>query len=211
MSAGRRAVRRPMPWLSPAVFTGALVPLAILALRLARGTLGANPIAEAINQLGLLALVCLLASLTCTPLKILTGKPWHIRLRKMLGLFAFLYACLHFSTYVAVEQGFAFRAIARDILERPFLLVGFVTLLLLVPLAATSTARMRKRLGAERWKRLHRLVYVCAVLAIVHFVMRVKKDVTEPLVYGAVLAGLLAVRVLAHFRQTPVWARTPTD
>jgi sulfoxide reductase heme-binding subunit YedZ len=188
----------PLPWLKPAVFTGALVPLAALALRASRHTLGANPIAEVLNQLGLLALVFLVASLACTPLKAIAGWTWPIRIRKMLGLHAFFYACLHFLTYAAVDQGLKIAAIAGDIVKRPFILVGFVALVLLVPLAITSTARMLKRLGAARWKRLHRLAYVAGILGVVHFFLRVKKDVSEPLVYGVVLGVLFAVRIGAY-------------
>jgi sulfoxide reductase heme-binding subunit YedZ len=190
----------PLPWLKPAVFTGALVPLAALALRASRHALGANPIAEVLNQLGLLALVFLVASLACTPLKAIAGWTWPIRIRKMLGLHAFFYACLHFLTYAAVDQGLKIAAIAGDIVKRPFILVGFVALVLLVPLAITSTARMLKRLGAARWKRLHRLAYVVGILGVVHFFLRVKKDVSEPLAYGVVLGVLFAVRIGAYLK-----------
>jgi methionine sulfoxide reductase heme-binding subunit len=185
----------PLPWLWPAVVTGGAVPLAAIAIRVARGTLGANPVAEALNQLGLLALVFLVASLACTPVKELTGFTWPIRLRKTLGLYAFFYASLHLITYAGVDQLLDLRAIGKDILQRPFILVGFTAFVLLVPLAITSTARMLKRLGFARWKRLHRLAYVAAALGAVHFYLRVKKDVTEPLVYGALLAALFAVRI----------------
>jgi sulfoxide reductase heme-binding subunit YedZ len=192
--------KRKDAWLVPAVFTGCLVPLAALILAAARHRLGADPIAEALNQLGLLALVHLIACLACTPLKILFAWTWPIKIRKTLGNFGFFYAALHLSTYAGLDQRLRFGAILQDITKRPFIAVGFIAFCLLVPLAITSTSRMLKRLGAARWKRLHRLVYVAAGLGIVHFVLRVKKDVTEPMAYGGVLALLFAVRIAAWLR-----------
>jgi sulfoxide reductase heme-binding subunit YedZ len=183
------------------VLAGCLLPLVVLGVRAARGGLGANPITEAINQLGLLALLSLLLSLACTPLRILGGWSWPIRIRKTLGVMAFVFACLHFLTYIGLDRVFALRAILADVAERPFLAVGFAALVLMAPLAATSTAAMLKRLGAARWRRLHRLAYVVAILGIVHFVMRVKKDVSEPLVYGALLALLFGVRIFEWARR----------
>jgi methionine sulfoxide reductase heme-binding subunit len=191
----------PLPWLKPAVFTGSLVPLVALVIRAARGTLGANAIAEALNQLGLLALVFVVASLTCTPLKTLTGATWPIRLRKMLGLFGAFYAWLHLLTYAGLDQVLDFSAIVKDITERKFILLGFLAFLLLVPLAVTSTAAMVKRLGFIWWKRLHRLAYVAATLGVIHFVLRVKKDVTEPAIFGAILALLFAVRIASYLKE----------
>lgn len=185
----------PLPWLWPAVVTGAAVPLLAILAGLFRATLGADPVAEALNDLGLLGLILLVASLACTPVKALTGWTWPIRLRKTLGLYGFFYASLHVLTYAGVDQLFDLRAIGKDLWERPFILVGFGAFVLLVPLAITSTARMLKRLGFARWKRLHRLAYVAAVLGVIHFFLRVKKDVTEPAVYAAVLGVLFAVRI----------------
>jgi sulfoxide reductase heme-binding subunit YedZ len=190
------------PWLAPAVFAGALVPLANLVFRAARGTLGADPVAIALNQLGLLALTFLLLSLACTPIKILSGSPLPIRPRKMLGLFAFFYAACHFMTYAVVDQGLDVAAILEDIADRKFIFVGFAALILLVPLAITSTAKMLKRLGFARWKRLHRLVYLAASLGAIHFYLRVKKDVTEPTVYAVILGVLFAIRI-----GSVAWAR----
>jgi sulfoxide reductase heme-binding subunit YedZ len=192
---------RSLPWLAPGVFVGALVPLAALVARAAGGTLGAEPVAIALNRLGLLALIFLVASLACTPLKVVTGATWPVRLRRMLGLFGFFYAALHFLTYAAIDQGVDLRAIAADIAKRKFILVGFAALVLLAPLAATSTAAMVRRLGYARWKALHRLAYVAAGLGVVHFFLRVKKDVSEPAVYGAVLAVLFLVRIGAYLRR----------
>jgi methionine sulfoxide reductase heme-binding subunit len=192
--------RRKDSWLAPAVFAGCLVPLAALAFRAARGGLGANPIAEALNQLGLLALALLVASLACTPLKILFGWVWPIKVRKTLGNFGFFYAALHLSTYAGLDQRLHGWAILEDVLERPFIAVGMLAFTLLVPLAATSTARMLKRLGAARWKKLHRLAYLAAGLGVLHFFLRVKKDVAEPLAYGSVLALLFAIRIAAWMK-----------
>ncbi|CAN96727.1 MULTISPECIES: sulfite oxidase heme-binding subunit YedZ [Sorangium] len=197
---------RKLGWLPPAVVAGGLIPLVVLGLRAGAGALGPDPVAEALNQLGLLALVLLVASLAATPLKLVSGWTFPLRIRKALGLLAFFYACAHFLTYAIVDQGLDVRAIVEDITERPFLLAGFVALLVLVPLAATSTARMLKRLGAARWKRLHRLAYAAAVLGIVHFFLRVKKDATEPMIYAALLALLFAVRIASavlHRRAAP--------
>jgi sulfoxide reductase heme-binding subunit YedZ len=191
----------PTPWLKPGVFAGALVPLAFLVVQALRGRLGANPIAEALNELGLVALIFLVASLACTPLKTLFGWGWPIRLRRTLGLFAFFYGALHLLTYSGLDQGLDLRAIWRDVTKRPFIFVGFAAFVLMVPLALTSTAASVKRLGSAAWKRLHRLAYLSAALGVVHFVLRVKKDVREPVIYGIVLAALLLVRVVAYVRK----------
>jgi len=193
-AAGRR------PWLKPAVFAGALVPLAALLARAARGTLGANPIAEALNELGLTALVLLVASLACTPAREVLGWTWAIGLRRMLGLFAFFYASLHFSTYIGLDQGLRLAAVFADVTKRKFIFFGFAAFVLLAPLAATSTAASVQRLGFVRWKRLHRLAYAAAILGVIHFFLRVKKDVSEPAVYAAVLALLFAARVYVGLR-----------
>ncbi|MCW5891178.1 MAG: sulfoxide reductase heme-binding subunit YedZ [bacterium] len=186
---------RPLRWLAPGVLLGALVPLAVLCRRALHGTLGANPIAEALNQLGLLALIFLVAALACTPAKTLLGWTWPLRLRRMLGLLGFAYAALHVATYVALDQGFDGAALWADVTKRRFIHVGAAAFLLLVPLAATSTAGAVRRLGFARWKLLHRLAYLATGLAVLHFVWRVKVDLTEPVAYALVLAGLLALRL----------------
>lgn len=185
----------PLPWLKPALLVGGLLPLAMLAIDGARGALGANAIEVVLNQTGLLALVLLVASLACTPLKLLFAWTWPMRVRKLLGLLAFSYAALHFLTYAVADQGLAWGAIYEDVTKRPFITVGFTALVLLVPLAVTSTNGWVRRLGFTTWQRLHRLAYVAAALGVVHFVWRVKTDATEPFVYGAVLALLLGIRV----------------
>jgi sulfoxide reductase heme-binding subunit YedZ len=192
--------RRPLPWLRPGVFAGALVPLAAIVVRAAQGRLGANPIDQALNQLGLVALIFLVAALACTPLKALFGWTWPLRLRRMLGLFGFFYALLHVLTYSSLDQGLDWAAMWADVTKRKFIFVGFAAFVLLLPLAATSTAGSVRRLGFARWKLLHRLAYVAPALGALHFFLRVKKDVREPLAYAAVLGTLLLVRVGFYLR-----------
>jgi sulfoxide reductase heme-binding subunit YedZ len=192
----------PYPWLKPGVFIGCLIPLALMIVDAARGQLGADPVAIALNRLGLLALICLLASMAATPLRLVGGWSWPLRLRRMLGLFAFFYALLHFSVYLGVDQGFALSAILQDITERKFITVGFAALLVLTPLAATSPHRIRRALGPKRWQRIHRLVYLAGTLAALHFIWRVKRDLTEPLLYATLLGALLLAR-LTHRKPRP--------
>jgi sulfoxide reductase heme-binding subunit YedZ len=186
----------PDAWLKPGVLVGALVPLGALVVRALSGRLGANPIAEVLNQFGLLALIFLVASLAATPLKLLLGLKWPLRIRRMLGLLAFFYASLHLLTYALLDRAGELGTLLEDLGKRPFITVGFFAWLLLVPLAITSTKAMVKKLGFARWKRLHQLSYVAGILGIVHFLWRVKKDASEPFAYGAILALLLGVRVL---------------
>jgi sulfoxide reductase heme-binding subunit YedZ len=185
----------PLSWLKPAVFIGALAPLAAIVSRAVEHRLGANPVAEVLNRLGLVTLVFLVLTLAVTPLKTLFGWTWPARLRRMLGLYVFFYATLHFVTYAVIDQGVAWQAIATDIAKRPFILVGFTAWVLLVPLAVTSTKGMLARLGFKRWKALHRSVYLIAALALFHFYLRVKKDTSVPLGYAAVVGSLLCVRL----------------
>lgn len=174
---------------------GGLVPGASLIHRGLTGGLGANPIAEALNACGELAIKLLLLTLACTPVRILTGASWPIRARKHLGLLAFTYACAHLGVYVGLDRAGELETFIADLTERPFIMVGMAAFTLLVPLAITSTKGWIQRLGARRWRRLHKLVYIAAVLAIVHFVMRAKEDTTEAAIHGVVLAVLLGVRV----------------
>jgi sulfoxide reductase heme-binding subunit YedZ len=182
--------------LKPVVGVAAAVPAARIAVLLVADELGANPIAEVLNRLGWWSLVGVLATLACTPLKLLLDWNWPLRLRRLLGLAAFGYTLLHFATYLVLDQGLEWLEVGRDIVKRPFITVGFVALLLMTPLALTSTNRMVKRLGFARWKRLHRLVYVVGILGVVHFVWRVKIDLREPLAFAAILAALLGARIV---------------
>lgn len=179
----------------------ALFPAARLGWLLMNDRLGANPVAELLNRLGFWTLVTLMVSLAMTPLKVVTGWSWPVALRRLLGLTAFGYVCLHFGVYLGVDQFFDFGEIGRDIVKRPFITVGFAAFLLLIPLAITSTSGMLKRLGARRWKRLHRLVYVAATLGVIHFLWRVKSDTRQPLIFAGILTVLLGVRVVAAVRQ----------
>jgi methionine sulfoxide reductase heme-binding subunit len=190
------------PWLKPLVFLAALSPLLWLASRALRGTLGPDPVAEVLNRLGLYAICLLFCSLACTPLQILLGWSWPLRVRRMLGLFAFFYACLHLSTYLFVDQGLDLRGIGKDIAKRRFVTVGFAAWCALLPLAITSTKAWVKRLGFRRWKALHRLAYAAAALACIHFIWRFKTALLEPVLFTAVLAVLLGVRVGARIRRS---------
>lgn len=158
------------------------------------GGLGANPIEFITRSTGTWTLVGLLVTLSVTPMRRLTGRAELARYRRMLGLFTFFYAALHFITYVSLDQFFDPAAIASDIIKRPFITVGFTAFVLLVPLAATSSNAMMRRLG-RRWRPLHRLIYLIALLGVIHYLWQVKKDVTEPLIYGAVLILLMALRL----------------
>jgi len=174
-----------------------LAPLAWLSLRafeLAGQGLGTNPIEELLHELGRWALKFLLLTLAITPLRRWTGWAWLLRFRRMLGLFAFLYALLHFTVYAVLDQALQAGLILEDILKRPYITVGLTALVLMIPLAVTSTRGMMRRLG-KRWLKLHRLVYVIAVLGVWHFYWQVKLDTLQPLVYAAILAVLLAARL----------------
>ena len=184
-------------FVSPAIITGWLFALLQLAYRGVRHQLGANPIATTLNQLGLLALVLLVATLCCTPLKSMLGWTWPARVRRTLGLLGFFTALLHFSLYLGLDQGFDLLHVASDIGKRRFIAVGFLALLLLVPLAWTSSKRAVMRLTFPVWKRLHRLIYPAAVLACLHFFLRVKADHTQPLVYAGIVLLGFGVRLVA--------------
>jgi methionine sulfoxide reductase heme-binding subunit len=177
------------------VFLLALLPLIKLGFGACQDTLGANPIEKITRSTGYWTLTFLLITLTATPLRRILGWLWLIRLRRMLGLFAFFYGFLHFSTYLVLDQFFDWESIAGDIFKRPYITVGFPTFLLMIPMAVTSTDAMIRRLGGKRWRMLHRLVYLCAVGGVVHYWWLVKKDLTNPVTFGVLLAVLLGVRL----------------
>ena len=187
-----------------AVHVAALTPLAILAwqvldvARTGSNALGADPVAEIEHRLGLWALRLLLATLAITPLRQLTGQPVLVRFRRMLGLYAFAYATLHFSAYLVLDLRGYWAIVFEEIAKRPYITVGFAAWLLLVPLAVTSTKGWIRRLG-RNWARLHKLVYLVGVLAVLHFWWIVKTDVREPLLYAAILAVLLGWRAWKRF------------
>ena len=186
--------------LKPVVFSLCLLPLAWMVYDGFTGGLGVNPIEAVTHRTGDWTLRLLLATLTLTPLRRLSGWAWPLRLRRMVGLFAFFYACLHLLTYLWLDQFFDWGMILEDVVERPFITLGMLAFLGLVPLALTSTRGMQRRLG-RRWKTLHRLVYPVAILGVLHFWWLVKADVREPLVYALVLAVLLGVRLAGWWRR----------
>lgn len=181
-----------------ALFLVCLLPLARAAY-IVLGGMAVNPIEFITRSTGTWTLVMLLAGLAITPLRRLSGANWLIKLRRMLGLFAFFYACLHFTTYIWLDQFFDLTAVLRDIAKRPFITIGFVAFVLLIPLAATSTDAMLRRLK-RNWGRLHRLVYPIAALGVLHYLWLVKRDLTQPLLYAAVLAVLLGLRLWWRYR-----------
>ena len=182
-----------------AVWLLALLPLARLIWLGFTDNLGANPIEFVEHSTGTWALVFLLVTLSMTPIRLLTGQVWQIQLRRLLGLFMFFYACLHITTYVWLDFNFIWDEIVKDVAKHPRILVGFAAFILTIPLAATSNSYMIKRLKTN-WKKLHQAVYLIAILAVLHFVLLVKKDLTEPLYYAAVLAFLLGIRLYFKYR-----------
>jgi len=178
-----------------ALFLASLIPLARLLWYGYSGQLGANPIEFITRSLGTWTLVFLLITLSLTPLRHLSGWSWWIRLRRMTGLYVFFYASLHFLTYIWLDQFFDLHAIYKDVIKRPYITVGFTAFILLLPLAITSTNKIMKRLGGKRWQLLHRLVYIIAIFAVIHYWWLVKKDITQPVIYAAILAILLGYRI----------------
>jgi len=188
----------------PIVFVLCLLPVVLIvtdALELT-GRLGANPIEEILDRFGNWALRFIMITLAVTPLRRITGWNWLARFRRMFGLFTFFYALLHFLTWLILDQGLLLSAILEDIIERPFITIGFVALLLLTSLAVTSTNSMRRRMG-RRWQTLHNAAYAIAVLGVWHYWWQVKKDVTEPGIYAAILAVLLGLRLWWRWRKRP--------
>jgi sulfoxide reductase heme-binding subunit YedZ len=194
-------VQAQITWIKAALFILCLGPLARLLYGAYAGTLGANPIEAITHSTGSWTLRFLLITLSVTPLRRFTGWNWLLRLRRMLGLYAFFYAVLHFVTYIWLDQFFDLGAIAKDVVKRPFITLGFASFLLLLPLAATSTNAMVKRLGAKNWLALHRLVYAIAGGGVVHYWWLVKRDITQPAIYAAALALLLGLRLLFFARE----------
>ena len=182
-----------------AVWLLALLPLARLIWLGFNDNLGANPVEFVEHSTGTWALVILLITLSMTPIRLLTGQVWQIQLRRVLGLFMFFYACLHIATYVWLDFAFIWEDIFKDIAKHPRILVGFAAFLLAIPLAVTSNSYMIKRLKTN-WKKLHQAVYLIGIFAVVHFLLLVKKDLTEPLYYAVALAFLLGIRVYFKYR-----------
>lgn len=191
------------------LFLLCLWPAAQLASGWFNQSLGANPVEAITRASGDWTLRLLLLTLAITPLRRLTGLHWLVRLRRMLGLFTFAYGCAHFATYVWLDQFFDIQAIARDILERPFITVGFAALVLMVPLAATSSTAMIRRLGGRRWQALHRSIYGIALLAMLHYWWLTRADYLLPAIHAAVLAALLGLRAWWRVREWQRQRATP--
>jgi methionine sulfoxide reductase heme-binding subunit len=191
------------------VFINSIVPLALLAWDGAHRNLGANPLEYVTRTTGMLTLIFLMLSLAVTPLRKLTGWNWLGMHRRILGLYAFFYGALHFLTYIWFDRFFNFKSALGDVVQRPFIAVGFASFLLMVPLAVTSTNKMVKRLGGKRWNQLHKTVYLAGILGALHYYMLVKSDVRLPLTFAAVLALLLGYRIFAANRSPKREARSP--
>lgn len=187
---------RQLTLLKVVLFIACLTPVLNLAWGALHDDLGANPVEYVTRALGDWTLNFLLITLAVSPLRRFTGWHWLIRLRRMLGLYAFFYAVLHLTTYLWFDQFFDWQAIARDIVKRPFITIGMAAFVLLMPLAATSTNAMIRRLGGRRWQQLHRSIYVIAIFGVVHYWWMVKLDTSQPLLYALILAVLLGIRAL---------------
>jgi sulfoxide reductase heme-binding subunit YedZ len=186
-------------WLRVALFLICLVPLAQLIYNAFTDNLGANPIDAITRHTGSWGLIFLLVTLSVTPLRKILGWNGLVKYRRMLGLFAFFYAVLHFTTFLVLDHFFDFSAILKDIMKRPYVTAGFTGFVLMIPLAVTSTTGMIRRLG-KRWQQLHRLVYIAAIAGVIHFYWLVKADIRRPAQYGLVLALLLGFRLFGAVR-----------
>jgi sulfoxide reductase heme-binding subunit YedZ len=181
------------------LFINSVVPLTLLLWDVYRRQVGANPLEFVTRTTGMLTLVFLTISLAVTPLRKITGANWLVKFRRMLGLFAFFYGFLHLGTYIAFDRFFHLSTIPADVVKRPFITVGMAAFFLMIPLAITSTNRMVKRLGGKTWGRLHRAVYLAAVLGVFHYWLLVKSDTRIPLTFAFVLAVLLGYRLLIKY------------
>jgi len=188
-------------WLKPPIFLVCLAPLAHLVWMGFHDELGANPVEYITHSTGTWTLVGLCATLSITPLRRILKQNWLIRLRRMFGLFAFFYVSLHFATWVWLYSGFDVHAMIADVYKRPFITAGFTAFVLLIPLAATSTSGMIRRLGGRRWQMLHNLIYISAIAGVTHYYWLVKSDETVPLRFAAVVAVLLGYRAIRHALQ----------
>jgi sulfoxide reductase heme-binding subunit YedZ len=190
-----------MRWLKPPIFLACLLPLAHLAWLGFHDELGANPVEFITHSTGTWALVGLCVTLSMTPLRRILKQNWLIRFRRMFGLFAFFYACLHFTTWVWIYSGFDVHAMIADVYKRPFITMGFTAFVLMIPLALTSTSGMIRRLGGRRWNLLHRLIYISVCAGVIHYLWLVKSDKTIPLRFAAVVTVLLGYRVIHYALQ----------
>jgi sulfoxide reductase heme-binding subunit YedZ len=186
-------------WTKGAVFLVSSIPFVLLSWGLLRGDLGINPVETLQHTTGDWTLRFLIFTLAITPLRKTLQLPELIRYRRMLGLFAFFYVVLHFLTYLGPDQSFNLSGMWDDVAKRKFVTVGFAAFVLLIPLAATSTAGMIRRLGGKRWQALHRLIYICSILGVIHYYWLVKSDIRKPLFYGALVGILLLWRVWDNY------------
>ncbi len=186
----------------PFVFLLCLLPAALLTVNIFTGNISADPVEDITHITGEWGLRLLLLTLAVTPLRSITGINQLIMLRRMLGVYAFFYILLHFLTYLVIDNFFDFQRIVEDIIERYYILFGTLAFAAMIPLAATSTNRMLKALGGKRWAKLHKLIYPIAILSVVHFYLQVKADITQPVIYGSILAVLLAYRFFKSRRQS---------
>ena len=192
------------------ILVNGLVPLALLVWDQSHKQLGANPQNFLILTTGMMTLIFLMLTMAVTPLRKITGWNWLIQFRRMLGLYAFFYGCLHFLCFFSLDRGFSISSTLTEMVKRKYLIVGSTALIVMIPLAITSTNAMIKRLGGKRWRALHRLAYVAAIAGVIHYYMQVKADVRQPLVFAAVLAVLLGCRLVVYLRQAkPAKAATP--
>lgn len=193
---------RTLSLLKPLLFMASLVPAMQLAVAGYTDQLGANPIEKVLRESGFWTLSFLLLTLSVTPLRQLSGVPWIGQFRRMLGLFAFFYACLHMLTYIGLDQFFDWPHILKDVAEHPYVTVGLTGYLLLIPLALTSSSGMMKRMGGRRWKKLHQTVYFIAVLGVIHYWWLVKKDILKPSLFAIGLVALLTFRLMQRLKRT---------
>jgi methionine sulfoxide reductase heme-binding subunit len=186
-------------WFKPVIFLACLAPLANLAWRGFQARLGANPIEAITHATGDWTLTFLMITLSITPLRKLTRQYWLINLRRMFGLFAFFYGCLHLTTYVWLDKFFNVHEMLADIAKRRFITAGLTGFVLMIPLALTSTKGWIRRLGGKRWQAVHRLIYFSAAAGVIHYIWLVKADLRKPLEYGFVLVVLLIYRIIASY------------
>ena len=181
------------------IFVNSLVPLVLLLWDLYNKRVGPNPLEFATRTTGMLTLIFLCLTVAITPLRKIFGVNSVVKFRRMLGLFAFFYGSLHLLTYIWFDRHFNFLSMGQDVVRRPFILIGMIAFILMVPLAITSTNKMVKRLGGKRWAKLHRLVYIAAIAGVVHFWMLVKSDTRLPLTFGFIVLFLLGYRLFLKY------------
>ena len=200
-------------WTKIAVFLVSLIPFADLLWRFIRNDLGINPVETLQHGTGDWTIRFIVFTLSITPLRQVLNLPDLIRFRRMLGLFAFFYVCLHFLTYLGPDQSFDVSGMWKDVAKRPFITVGFAAFVALIPLAVTSTAGWIRRMGGKRWQMLHRLIYMAAAGGVIHYYWLVKSDVRKPVFYGALVAALLLWRLLERFskKKNQAPARVPAS